>query len=178
MKPDQEKYPALLRLIHWIMAVCIIGMIASGWYMAGLDSDAPGKYDLYPWHKSFGVLLLGLIVIRIISRLLSALPTMQESIPLHERRLAKLAHISLYIFMVMVPLSGFIMSDAGGHDILFFSILLPDLLETDKALSGLAHDIHYYAGYILLAVVVLHVLGALKHRFMDKPENDVLNKML
>ena len=173
-----EKYSVPMRALHWLMAICIMGMIFSGWYMAGLDDTAPDKFSLYPWHKSFGVLLLGLIVIRIIVRLASALPDIQATLPNYERNLARLAHLLLYLLMVIVPVSGFIMSDAGGHDILFFGLELPDLLETNKQLGGTAHEMHEYAGYFLLGVVVVHILGALKHRFMDHPENDVLKKTL
>ena len=174
----QEKYPVSMRLMHWLMAICLLGMIASGWYMTGLDGDAPNKYDLYPWHKSFGVLLLGLIVLRVIVRLMSALPELPHTIAGHERLLAKTAHFLLYVLMLMVPLSGFIMSDIGGHDIYFFGIPLPDLLDTHKPTAGTFHTIHTYIGYVLLGVVVVHIAGALKHRLMDSPENDVLKKMV
>ncbi len=173
-----EKYPVSMRLMHWLMAICLLGMIASGWYMSGLDGDAPNKYDLYPWHKSFGVLLLGLILLRIIIRLKSTLPEIQNTIPGNEQMLAKVAHFLLYALMLLVPLSGFIMSDIGGRDIYFFGIPLPDLLDTNKPISGFFHTIHSYIGYVLLSVVVLHIAGAMKHRFMDSPENDVLKKMM
>ncbi|MRI31393.1 cytochrome B [Endozoicomonas sp. OPT23] len=173
-----EKYSVSMRLMHWLMAICLLGMIGSGWYMTGLDGEAANKYDLYPWHKSFGVLLLGLIVLRIIIRLKSTLPEIQETIPGREQTLAKVAHFLLYLLMLLVPLSGFIMSDIGGHDIYFFGIPLPDLLDTHKPTAGTFHTIHSYIGYVLLGVVVVHIAGALKHRFMDSPENDVLKKMM
>ena len=173
-----EKFSVPMRLMHWLMAICILGMIGSGWYMAGLDGEAPNKYDLYPWHKSFGVLLLGLIFLRIIIRLGSKIPALPSGLPSHEKLLANLAHVCLYILMLLVPLSGFIMSDIGGHDIYFFGIPLPDLLETNKDMGGWFHSVHVFIPYVLLGVVALHILGALKHRFMDTPENDVLKKML
>ncbi|MGI9276120.1 MAG: cytochrome b [Endozoicomonas sp.] len=172
-----EKFPVLMRLIHWLMAICILGMVGSGWYMAGLSKDVSYKYDIYPWHKSFGVLVLFLLVARILVRLCSKFPPLPAGLPNHEKKLANLVHGLLYLLMLMVPLSGYMMSDAGGHDVLFFGIPMPDFLD-DKDLAGFLHTVHGYIPYVMLGIIGLHVLGALKHRFMDSPENDVLKKML
>ena len=175
-----DKFPVLMRLMHWLMAVAILGLIGSGWFMAGLDPEtAPYKYEIYFWHKSFGVLALVLIVARILIRFSSKVPELPAGLPSFEKVLAKLAHLSLYLLMIAVPLSGLIMSDLGGHAIPFFGLTtLPDMLETNKELAGQLHSIHIFIPYVLLGIIALHVLGALKHRFMDSPENDVLKKML
>lgn len=173
-----EKFPVLLRLIHWLMAICLLGLIASGWYMAGLSADVSYKYDFYPWHKSFGVLVIFLIALRILVRLCSKIPELPAGLPNHEQKMANLTHFLLYVLMILVPLSGYMMSSAGGHDIFFFGILMPDVLEDNKELAGTLHTIHGYIPYVLLGFVSLHILGALKHRFFDTPENDVLKKML
>ena len=174
---DSQKYPVLIRLLHWLMAICILGLIASGWYMAGLDQNAPNKHDLYPWHKSFGVLMLIAIVLRVVVRLISSIPTLPQSLPGYEKKLAHLAHGLLYLLMFLVPVSGYLMSAMGGHDIFLFQIQMPDLAD-NKELAGIMHEIHEVAPYVLLGVIVLHVLGALKHRFMGPPEHDVLKRML
>ncbi|WP_062269071.1 cytochrome b [Endozoicomonas arenosclerae] len=173
-----EKYPALLRLLHWLMAIAVLGMIGSGWYMASLSQDVSYKYDIYPWHKSFGILVLLLVAIRILVRFFSKVPELPKGLPKHEKILAKITHYSLYALMIIVPLSGFTMSDAGGHDIFFFGIKLPELMANNKELAGILHTIHTYIPYVFLAVIGLHILGALKHRFMDKPENDVLGRII
>ncbi|MGI9283114.1 MAG: cytochrome b [Endozoicomonas sp.] len=173
-----EKYPALLRLIHWLMAIAVLGMIGSGWYMANLSQDVSYKYDIYPWHKSFGILVLILVAVRILVRLFCKTPSLPKGLPNHEKMLAKITHFSLYALMIIVPLSGFTMSDAGGHDIFFFGIQLPELMENNKELAGVLHTFHSYVPYVFLAIIALHILGALKHRFMDKPENDVLSRMI
>lgn len=174
-----EKFPVLMRLMHWLMAVTILGLIASGWFMAGLDAEtAPYKYDIYFWHKSFGVLAIILIIARIFIRLASTVPELPAGLPNHEKKLAHIVHGLLYLFMFFVPVSGLLMSDIGGRDVPFFGLTLPDLFETNKELAGQLHSIHVFIPYVLLGIIALHVLGALKHRFMDKPENDVLKKML
>ncbi|UYM18210.1 cytochrome b [Endozoicomonas euniceicola] len=176
---ETEKYPVLMRLMHWLMAITILGMIGSGWFMAGLDPDtAPYKYDIYFWHKSFGVLAMLLIVARIIIRLSIKHPKLSETLPSFEKALAKLAHFSMYLLMIAVPVSGLLMSEFSGKPIPFFGLTLPEVIENNKELAGQLHSIHTSIPFVLLGIIALHILGALKHRFMDSPENDVLKKML
>ncbi|AMO54455.1 hypothetical protein GZ77_23120 [Endozoicomonas montiporae] len=177
---ETEKYPALMRLMHWLMAITILGLIGSGWFMASLDPEvATYKYDIYFWHKSFGVLAMLLIVARIAIRLSSKHPGITESLPSFDKALAKLAHLSLYLLMIAVPVSGMLMSEFGGKPIPFFGLLtLPEVIENNKEMAGTLHSIHIFIPYVLLGIIALHVLGVLKHRFMDSPEHDSLKKML
>ena len=175
---DAQKYPILMRVIHWLMAIGIIGLIASGWYMTSLDKSVSYKYDIYFWHKSFGTLALFAIALRILVRLISVVPALPDSMPGHEKKLAQLAHFLLYAMMIAVPLSGFLMSDFGGHPIPLFNWATFELLEDNKELAGTLWEIHTTIPYVLLGIIALHILGALKHRYFDKPENDVLKRML
>lgn len=173
-----QKYTLTMRLLHWFMAILVLGLIASGWYMEGISRDDPNKYDLYSWHKSFGLTLFLLIIVRLIVRLTSKRPSLSEKMPGWERTLSKVGHFSLYALMFLVPLSGIIMSDLGGHPLNFFFTSF-DFFETNKELAGTGRDAHGILPYILLGIVVLHLAGALKHRFIDKdPDLDVLKKML
>lgn len=169
------RYTFAMRLLHWIMAVLILGMIAMGWAMKEIKGLP--RSDLYMLHKSVGVALLALIALRIAARAATRIPALPATFPPSERKMAHLAHLLLYLGMVTVPLSGFVMSMAGGHGVKFFGWPLPPLMETDKKLAGLAHEAHELLPYLLLGVVALHVLGALKHRFFDRPEHDVLPRM-
>ncbi len=169
-------YSKAMRIMHWLMAVLILGMILSGFLMVDL---APGeqKWQVYGLHKSFGVTLLGLIVLRILIRLKSTVPPLPQTIKPVERKAAHGAQFLLYVLMVAVPVSGFVMSDAGGHAISLFGLPLPDLLATDKALGGFAHEIHEIFPYLMLAIILAHAGGALKHQFFDRKENRVLKRM-
>jgi len=174
-----QKYALLLRVIHWLMALCILGLIAVGWYMAGIPKDDPGKYDLYSWHKSFGVLTIFLIVLRIGVRIATKVPPLPDGIKKCERRLAKAGHGLLYVGMILVPVSGYIMSDAGGYSVKFFGILMPDFLDKNKDIGSIAHELHEIVPYVLLAVIALHIAGVIKHKCFDKKsENDVLKRMI
>ena len=175
---NSDKYPILMRLMHWIVALIILGMIGVGWYMAGLDKSVSYKYDLYFWHKSFGVLVIFLLFARLVIRWASRVPPLPDTIPGYEKKLAHLVHWALYLLIFLVPVSGYIMSDAGGHDIPLFNLIMPSFLEKNPDLASRLHDVHVTIPYVLLGIIVLHILGAIKHRYFDKSEHDVLRRML
>lgn len=179
MTTNTEKYSLTMRIIHWLMAIMILGLIFTGWYMEGLPNDAPNKYDLYGWHKSFGLTAFFLVIIRILVRLTSKMPGLSPKMASWEVFAAKAGHFLLYLFMFAVPLSGIIMSAAGGYGLDFFFTEFNPPIEKNKELSRTAGEFHEVLPYILLGVVILHLLGVLKHKFIDKdPELDVLKKML
>lgn len=158
------RYNLTMRIIHWVMAVIIIGLIASGFYMVDLPRDHPDKWTLYGLHKSFGVTVLCLVIIRMIVRFISKIPPLLTDFPPWTVTLAKAVHLLLYIGMIAIPISGYVMSDAGGHGVKWFGVVMPDLFTTDKELSGIAHTLHGIMPYILLGIIVLHMAGALKDR--------------
>ncbi len=177
MQENQEntKYNIFSKCLHWAMALIIMGLILMGFFMEGLAPN-PFKFEIYGLHKSFGLLILWLVFIRILWRFYSK-PVL--SLPTHktwEKWLAKLAHFALYIAMIAMPLSGWVMSSAGGHPVSFFGIQMPDILEKNPELSGLANQTHAIIAYIFVLVITLHILGALKHHFIDK--DITLNRML
>ncbi len=173
-----EKYSLFMRVLHWAMALAILGLIGVGWYMEGLDNTVSFRGDLYSLHKSFGVLVLLLLVVRFAVRQRSHIPPTPEGIPSTVRKLAHGAHYLLYIMMLAVPLMGWLMSNSYGYGVSLFGISMPMLFPENKELGALANEWHAILAYTLLAIVVLHIAGALKHRFLDKKENDVLHKML
>lgn len=117
MNTEQQHYHASLRILHWAMAVGIVGLIASGWYMEGLDDAAPGKYELYDIHKSFGVLVLLAFPLRLLARLVRPAPNLPRALSAWEHRAAHVGHAALYVLMVAAPLSGYVMSTSGGHGV-------------------------------------------------------------
>ncbi len=175
------KYPLVLRTLHWSMALTILGMIWAGWTMVSLDDHAPAKFAVfYPWHKSFGMLILLLLFIRLTTRLRTSTPPLPEGLAPWEARAAKIGHIALYVLMLLVPLMGYSMSSSftQSDGVFFFGVNLPELLPKNDARFAVFQTLHRYLAYTLLTLVVLHVAGALKHRFLDKDRaNDVLSRM-
>ncbi|MFK0573838.1 cytochrome b [Endozoicomonas sp.] len=175
---NSDKYPILMRLMHWLVGLLILGIISAGWYMTGLEDSVSYKYDIYHWHKSFGMLVLFLLFARLVIRWASRVPPLPDTMPGYQKKLGVLVHWLLYLFMFLVPLSGFMMSNAGGRDVPFFNLTIPGFMEKNPELAGRLHDIHVVIPYVLLGIVVVHILAALKHRYFDKPEHDVLRRML
>lgn len=167
-----EKYHIFHRLLHWVMAVCIIGLIAVGYLMEGMGKDdvllGLGKYDWYGWHKSFGVLVIILFIFRILTKLFTTTPKPSDKISKLDAVLSKLGHFGLYVLMIAVPMSGVVMSQAGGHPIKFFGLDVPVIFAEDKALGGSAHELHWILAYIIGGLVIIHILAVVKHYFFDK----------
>lgn len=174
-----QKYALSSRLIHWFMALIIIFLLGLGIYMTDfLSKESENRMMIYNLHKSFGALMLFFIFIRIINRLIKKAPALPNTMPKYEIALAHLAHFGLYILMILVPLSGYLMSNLFGYPVKLFFIELPKIAATNFELGKLFSEIHEVSAFTLLGLIVLHVLGVIKHRFFDRPENNILNRML
>jgi cytochrome b561 len=177
-KPITAKYPFLSRAIHWLMAVLIIFLLALGFYMSDfLPKDSESRFAIYHFHKSLGVIALIFIIIRIINRLASKVPPLPDTMPKYEVILSKLAHFALYILMLVMPISGYLMSNYFGFPVILFKYPMPFLVEKNFELGNLFAKTHGIAAYTLVTILFLHILAVIKHRLFDKPEHDVLKRM-
>jgi len=172
------KYHISLRLMHWLMALIIVGIITIGWYMTGLTTEDESRSDYYFYHKSFGVLILILLVARIFIRKFTRRPSLPENIKPIEKKLSHYSHNSLYVLMFFVPVIGYVFSNSAGYSVSFFGFMTPDIVDKNKMLSDIARQAHWYAAYILFCIILIHMVAALKHRLFEVNENDVLNRML
>jgi len=155
-----QKYHLSIRILHWLMATIIIAMLTLGFLM-----DSRFLYDI---HKSFGVTILILFFVRIAARNLTRIPPLPEQIAKRERILAKLGHYSLYALFLLMPISGWLMSNWAGHPVKLFGLDLFNLVEENKSLGKLAYKAHETFAYALIIITSLHVLGFLKHKIVDK----------
>ncbi len=167
IKNTKESYGAVARGLHWLTALIILGIILAGLYMTTLP-NSPDKFQIYALHKSFGLLVLWLVGFRLLWRSFNEQPEAHTSHKLWERLSAKIAHLLLYIAMIAMPLSGWLMSSAGEYPVPFFGFQMPDLVGKNPDLAKLMHQTHQLLSYILIGVIGLHGLGALKHHFIDK----------
>ena len=175
-----DRYGLVSRFIHWVMALLILGMIGVGAYMTELAKEDPLRAQLYSMHKALGVTLLGLAMIRILWVLVSRPPLMPAALQRREVVLAKSTVGLLYLLMLATPVAGYLMSNTGGKPVSYFGLFdLPALMGKSHDLHELLEDVHGFLGYTVLALVGLHFVGAMKHRFIDKdPDADVLKRML
>ncbi len=173
-----QKYHILSRILHWLMALLVVTALALGIYMTGLDQEVSYRYDLYDLHKSIGVLVLILVVIRLIVRVTKSVPALPETMSAFIRTASHIHHVFLYVLMFMVPLTGYLMSNFAGYAVKLFSITIPSIVTTNKAFAANFHSAHVILAYILIGFIVLHLLAAIKHRFFDIKEHDVLKTMI
>lgn len=143
-----------------------------------LSKEAANRMEIYNLHKSLGILILILISLRIANRLICKAPPLPSSLPKIEKNLTHLAHFTLYFLMILVPLSGYLMSNFFGYPVNFFGIEMPFLVEKNFITGKVLAEIHELSAFTLLGLAVLHILAAFKHRFKKNPEHDVLKRML
>jgi len=173
MLDNHQKLSKTTVLLHWLVAIIMISLLSVGVYMAETET-----YFLYPIHKSIGVLIIIPVVWRVVWRIKNGWPSELSVASALQHTVAKLVHWVLILGTVLMPVSGMLMSGMGGHGIEVFGLELmamnfnPDdakeVMPINGALAGLGHEAHEIIGYILIAAVVLHIAGALKHELLDK----------
>lgn len=196
MNQATTRYTKTAIVLHWLIALGIFAMFALGWYMSELPKEAPKQmafdlFDLgiYTWqlseeasprtfyfnlHKSIGVTLLALIIIRVLWRLTHRAPALLSSYKAWEKKLATGTHHLLYLLMVAMPLSGLIMAVNSKYGVKWFGLDFIGGLD-NSSMRDLFKEVHEVIGALLLIVVILHIAGALKHKFIDK--DDTIKRM-
>ena len=169
-------YTGTAKVLHWLVALIIIGLFVLGQYMSDL-SMSPRKLQLYSWHKWFGVTVFLLVLVRLGWRLTHQPPRLPAQMPKLQQLASHVGHMALYGLMLAIPISGWLMSSAKGYQTVWFGVLpIPDLLGKDKLLGDLLAELHGALNGVLMFIVVIHVIAALKHHFIDR--DDVLKRML
>ncbi|MGX9178909.1 cytochrome b [Mesorhizobium sp. BHbdii] len=166
-------------VLHWLIAAIFIGQFALGLVMMRVSSQRTA-FELIQLHKSFGFLLLGLVILRIAWRLGNAVPALPRSVGRFERRTAPLVHFALYAFQLALPLSGWALVSVSMLEIPsvpFNLFVMPDLplAESDPAESFWT-SAHWYLAYAGIGLVALHFAAALRHHFWLK--DTVLTRMI
>jgi cytochrome b561 len=166
----------LSKALHWIVVILIIMQF----FIANRADELPmglEKLQAWAWHKSIGMTVLMLAVLRLAWRLANPTPDLAAETRPWERVLAKLSHVLLYAFTFALPLTGWLMSSAKNYPVSWFKLFqFPDLVAPAESTFALMQDAHHFLYKALIAVALLHVAGALKHHFIDR--NDVLKRML
>lgn len=190
------RYTKTAVILHWLIAIAIFSMFALGWFMEGLPKEGAKQmaYDvfnfgIYTWqladaatprtfyfnlHKSIGVTILGLIIIRVLWRVTHKPPALLSSYKVWERKLATGVHHLLYLLMIALPVSGVIMATYSKYGIKWFGYPLIKGLDNNAARESFK-EIHELIGIVILVMLILHIAGALKHHFVDK--DDTLKRM-
>jgi cytochrome b561 len=171
-----RRYSAVAQGFHWIIA----GLIVTQFTLAWMADDLPlgmHKLALLARHKSFGMTVLMLAVLRLLWRLFNRPPELPAGMSKVEAILAKSTHILFYILLFAMPLTGWLMSSAKNYSVSWFGrFTWPDLIGQNERAFELLKTTHQTLSWLLFALATLHILAALKHHFWNK--DDVLRRML
>lgn len=169
-------WSAIAKLLHWTIAVLILAQFVVGWLAVSWPLS-PTKLDLFVWHKSSGMLVLVLVVVRLAWRATHRPPPWPSGMPRWERVAAGLTHGLLYAAMIAIPSTGWVVSSAAGVPFsIYWRIPLPSLVAPDQYLAEVVAGVHGALGIALIALLVIHVGAALRHHYVKR--DDVLVRML
>ena len=162
-----QRFTPLQRLLHWLMAVCILAMLFIG---VGMVSTVMPKYlPLIAIHKSLGITILVLALIRLAVRLRYGAPPLPADLPVPMRLAAQLSHYALYAAMIAMPLLGWAMLSAAAYPVVVFGgVYLPAILPQSDALHSLLWDAHFYLAFLFFALILLHLAAALFHALVRR----------
>ena len=162
-----QRFNPLQRLLHWVMAVCILAMLFIG---VGMVSAVTPKFlPLVAIHKSLGIGILVLALIRLAVRLRYGAPPLPADLPEPMRLAAHLSHYALYALMIGMPLIGWAMLAAAAYPVVVFgSIYLPAILPQSDSLHTWLWDAHFYLAFAFFGLVLMHVAAALFHALVRR----------
>jgi cytochrome b561 len=170
-----QTYTRTAITLHWLVALLILVAFPLGLVMHEL-ALSPLKLKLYAWHKWLGVTVFAFALIRVLWRITHTPPPEPEAVPTWQKLVARLAHGALYALILLIPLTGWLMSSAKGFQTVYLGVLpLPDLLTKSESLGELLGEVHEQLNHLLLILVIVHTAAAVKHHRVDK--DDVLARM-
>ena len=160
-------YDTVAKLLHWVIALLLIGLTSLGWYMMSIEHQ-PNSGWYFNLHKSFGLIAALLIIYRLIWRLTHKPAPLPSSVPYWQALLSRAIHWLLYFCMLIMPITGFIGASFSKYGVVFFGAQLPTWVSPNHAVSKQFFEVHELVVWILVGLVALHVLAAMKHLFINK----------
>lgn len=176
LKNDESRYGVVAQLFHWTVVVLIIVQ----YVLANIAGDLPlgaAKVAVLARHKSFGITILALALLRLIWRWFNTVPAEPLDIPRWQRIAARVSHVALYALLIVTPIAGWLMSSARNFPVSWFGLVtLPDFIAPSRPAYDILHGVHEFLAITLFCVALLHIAAALKHHFVDR--DNVLRRML
>jgi cytochrome b561 len=167
MTPVRHRFSPLQRLLHWLMAICVIAMFFIGVGM--VSTVMPGYLPLIAIHKTLGIAILALVLLRLAVRVRSGAPSLPADLPAPMKLAAHLSHYALYGLMIVMPLLGWAMLSAAEYPVVLYGKkFLPAILPQSAAVHTLLWNAHYYLAFAFFALVLLHFAAALFHALVRR----------
>ncbi len=176
IRNSTERYGVVAQLLHWSIVVLIIMQ-----FVLASKADAlalgPAKIAVLAQHKSVGMTIFALAILRLLWRLVNPVPILPAQTPRWQSLAAHVSHGALYALILLTPVLGWTMSSARNFPVSWFGLFtLPDLIQPDRARYDLLHEMHEICAGTLAAIAIVHAAAALKHHFFDR--DNVLRRML
>jgi cytochrome b561 len=163
MPGADRTYTPVAKVLHWLTALAVLGLLCLGLWMVGLPLGLTKLYA-FAWHKWIGLTVLALTLLRWGWRALHPPPVLPTTVTAWERALAPWAHILLLLFLLALPISGWLMSSAGGVQVVWFGYLpMPDLVPRDPDLFAALRTLHHWLAWTLIGLLALHVGAVVRH---------------
>lgn len=159
-------YGNISKILHWLVALFVIGNLIGGMLLEDLPPEIRGM--VMPVHKAIGISVLILMIARTFWRVQQGFPKLPEAIPARERKLARLGHLAFYPLLILMPISGWMLSSAAGYPVSFFGLFtLPLVIEKNPALRELFGAAHSAIGWALVVLVAVHIAAAFYHHYFQ-----------
>jgi cytochrome b561 len=179
MTETVKRYHSGAMLLHWLTALLLMGNLVLGLLLEDIPSDQ--KFQFYQLHKSLGISVLVLTLLRIVWRFMFPVPALSPTLKAWEKGAVKITHVLFYVLMLGLPLSGWALVSASTRKIptvLFGLIPLPNMpffesildVGERKAIASSIEDVHGLLSYVMIGLLAVHILAALRHHWMLKDE--------
>jgi len=176
LRNTSDRYGLVAQALHWAVVLGVVLQFVWAWRIGQTDSIRQ-EFALVVQHKSIGMTVLMLMVLRLLWRAFNRPPPLPDSMPGWERVAAQVTHWLLYALLFTIPLAGWAWSSAAGYGAEIFGLVdIPDFVPQSERLETLFHSVHEWAGVALAVLVSLHVLAALRHQFVLG--DSILRRML
>jgi cytochrome b561 len=173
-----SRYAASSRWLHWLTVLLLLVVIPAGvWIRYFEPADQAFKFRLYNVHESLGVLVFLLVLLRLFNRLLFPPPPLPDHVPFQMRFAAHLTHMGLYALLILMPLTGFLATNAWGFPLSVFEMLpIPSPLGKNEAFAKVLSFLHWCGAIAIGLLIVGHLMGVVYHTFIRR--DGLLRRML
>jgi cytochrome b561 len=172
---SDDRWGVVQQALHWLVALAVLVQLTVGFTLAALPSDSAPWGGLFPIHTSLGLSILLLMLLRLFWRRSNPVPRLPETLPRWQQGVARGTHWLFYLLLIGLPIGGYLLVSAFGQPIPFFGLKLPSLLPESESLQGIIWTLHALGAVLVVALILLHVGGALRHEWLLK--DNVLRRM-